>query len=145
MWAFLNSGQDSTNILQGAIKMFPEFFYIDRSVHHEFVQPGQSGTVQMLQRKRRNKWQAGGDTGSCITIPQRATHRLLRRHPTTVLSGISLFPALKTGLAQGHAMQITESNATAELCKIPKEAFRRNFQQWQDRWSKCVPKDLFRR
>ena len=27
---------------------------------------------------------------------------------------------------------------TAELGKIPKEAFRRCFQQWQDGWSKCV-------
>jgi hypothetical protein len=26
--------------------------------------------------------------------------------------------------------------ATTELQKIPKEAFRRCFQQWQDRWSK---------
>jgi hypothetical protein len=30
-----------------------------------------------------------------------------------------------------------KSNATAELQKIPKEAFRRGLQQWQDRWSKC--------
>jgi len=30
------------------------------------------------------------------------------------------------------------SNATIELREIPKEAFRRCFQQWQDRWSKCV-------
>jgi hypothetical protein len=29
-------------------------------------------------------------------------------------------------------------NAAAELRKIPKEAFRRCFQQWQDRWSMCV-------
>ncbi|KDR15316.1 hypothetical protein L798_10885 [Zootermopsis nevadensis] len=30
------------------------------------------------------------------------------------------------------------SNATADLRKIPNEAFRRCFQKWQDRWSKCV-------
>jgi hypothetical protein len=35
-------------------------------------------------------------------------------------------------------MEDNEWNATAELQKIPKEAFRRYFQQWQDRWSKCV-------
>jgi hypothetical protein len=29
-------------------------------------------------------------------------------------------------------------NAMAELRKIPKESFHRCFQQWQDRWSKCV-------
>jgi hypothetical protein len=27
-----------------------------------------------------------------------------------------------------------KSNATVELQKIPKEALRRCFQQWQDRW-----------
>jgi hypothetical protein len=35
-------------------------------------------------------------------------------------------------------MEDIEWNATAELQKIPTEAFRRSFQQWQDRWSKCV-------
>jgi len=44
-------------------------------------------------------------------------------------------------MPQGDAfrtMEDTESNATAELRKIPKEAFRQCIQQWQDRWSKCV-------
>jgi len=38
-------------------------------------------------------------------------------------------------------MEDIESNATAELRKIPKEAFRQCIQQWQDRWSKfvCAP------
>jgi len=35
-------------------------------------------------------------------------------------------------------MEDIKWNATVELQKIPKEAFRRFFQQWQDRWSKCV-------
>jgi hypothetical protein len=35
-------------------------------------------------------------------------------------------------------MEDMKSNATAELRKIPKEAFRWYFQQWQGRWSKCV-------
>jgi hypothetical protein len=35
-------------------------------------------------------------------------------------------------------MEDIKSNATAKLRKIPKEAFHRCFQQWQDRWSKCV-------
>jgi hypothetical protein len=32
-------------------------------------------------------------------------------------------------------MEDIKSTATAELWKIPKEEFRRCFQQWQDRWS----------
>jgi len=35
-------------------------------------------------------------------------------------------------------MEDIESNAMAELRKIPKEAFRQCIQQWKDRWSKCV-------
>ena len=35
-------------------------------------------------------------------------------------------------------MEDIKSNATAELRKIPNEAFRQFFQQRQDRWSKCV-------
>jgi hypothetical protein len=31
-----------------------------------------------------------------------------------------------------------KSSAMAKLCRIPEEAFRRCFQQWQYRWSKCV-------
>ena len=31
-----------------------------------------------------------------------------------------------------------QRSATAELRRIPKEAFHRCFQQWQDRWSKFV-------
>jgi hypothetical protein len=40
--------------------------------------------------------------------------------------------------ARFATMKDIEWNATAELKKIPKEAFHRCFQQWQDRWSKCV-------
>ena len=35
-------------------------------------------------------------------------------------------------------MEDIKSKVTAELRKISEEAFRRYFQQWQDRWSKCV-------
>jgi hypothetical protein len=36
------------------------------------------------------------------------------------------------------SMEDIKSNAMAELRNIPKEAFHRCFQQWQDRWSPCV-------
>ena len=56
-----------------------------------------------------------------------------------------LFPTLEMGLIgmRFTTMEDIKSKATAELQKIPKEAFRRWFQQWQDRWSKyvCVRKD----
>jgi hypothetical protein len=51
-----------------------------------------------------------------------------------------LFPTLKVGFkgTPFATMEEIKSNATAKLRKVPKEAFRRCFQQWQDRWSKCV-------
>ena len=66
-------------------------------------------------------------------------------HPTTVLSGsrykwLSVVPYSENG-PQGDAfrtMEDIESGATAELRKIPKEAFHQWIQKWQDRWSKCV-------
>jgi hypothetical protein len=45
--------------LRGVVKKFPEFFDTDGLVHHVSVPPGQSVTVQVLQRKRHDKWQAG--------------------------------------------------------------------------------------
>jgi hypothetical protein len=44
------------------------------------------------------------------------------------------------GLKGAHctSMEDIKWNATDEHRKIPKEAFCRCFQQWQDRWSKCV-------
>jgi len=60
--------------------------------------------------------------------------------PDLAPSDFWLFPTLKMGLkgARFATMEDIKSNATVELQKIPKEAFRRCFQQWQDRWSKCV-------
>jgi hypothetical protein len=60
--------------------------------------------------------------------------------PDLAPSDFWLFPTLKMGLkgARFATIEDIKSNATAKLRKIPKEAFRQCFQQWQDRWSKCV-------
>jgi hypothetical protein len=60
--------------------------------------------------------------------------------PDLALSDFWLFPTLKMGLKRTRfaTVQDIKWNAMAELWKIPKEAFRRCFQQWQDRWSKSV-------
>jgi len=60
--------------------------------------------------------------------------------PHLAPSDFWLFPTLKMGL-KGTRFATTEdikSNATAELQNNTKEAFRRCFQQWQDRWIKCM-------
>ena len=51
-----------------------------------------------------------------------------------------LFPKLKMPL-KGTRFESREDimrNATAQLDMIPQEAFQKCFQQWQDRWKKCV-------
>ena len=60
--------------------------------------------------------------------------------PDLAPSDFWLFPNLKMGLKGPRfaTMEDIEWNATAELREIPKDVFRRCFQQWQDRWSKCV-------
>jgi hypothetical protein len=60
--------------------------------------------------------------------------------PDLAPSDFWLFPTLKMGLKGMRFATIEDikSNATAELRMVPKEAFHRCFQQWQDRWSKCV-------
>jgi len=58
--------------------------------------------------------------------------------PDLALSDFCLFPTLKMKGMRIATMEDTNSNATAKLRKIPKEAFCWSFQQWQDRWSKCV-------
>jgi hypothetical protein len=60
--------------------------------------------------------------------------------PDLAASDFWLFPTLKMGL-KGTRFTTTEDiklNTTAELRKLPKEAFRRCSQQWQHQWSKCV-------
>ena len=60
--------------------------------------------------------------------------------PDLAPSDFWLFPTLEMGLkgTRFATMEDIESNATAELRKIPKEVFRRCFQQWQDQRSKCA-------
>jgi len=51
-----------------------------------------------------------------------------------------LFPRLKK-ILKGHRFEATEDitrNSTKTLLDIPKEEFAKCFQQWQQRWAKCV-------
>ena len=88
-------------------------------------------------------WRAEPHITCCAAISRREMH--FCHHPTTVLSRsrsewLSAVPYYEN-VPQGDAfrtMEDIESNAMAELRKIPKEASRQCIQQWQDWWSKCV-------
>jgi hypothetical protein len=53
---------------------------------------------------------------------------------------IFLFPKVKTTL-KGRRFQITQKiqeNAIRELRAITESAFRESFQQWKQRWERCI-------
>jgi hypothetical protein len=108
--------------IRGAVKKFPELFYIDSLVPYEFIPPGQcywSFKPSSLAEEAVRQV-AGRDSDFCVTIRHQATHRLLRHHPTTVLSGspsqwLLAVPYSEDG-PQGD-MEGIEPNATAELWK----------------------------
>ena len=140
------------------------FFDIDGVVHHEFVPPGQTVNghfyVQVLQRlcvvvrrKRREKWQGewflhhdNAPIHTSFVVQQFLAEESILViiqppcSPDLAPSDFWLFPTLKMGLkgTRFATMEDIKSNETTELRKIPKEAFRRGLQQWQNRWSKCV-------
>jgi transposase len=51
-----------------------------------------------------------------------------------------LFPKLKRPLkgSRFDSREIIMQNATKELRSLPEEAFQKCFQQWKERWAKCV-------
>jgi len=144
--------------------MLIAFVEIDDVVHHEFVPPGQTVRghfyVQVLQRwrdadrrKQRDKWQGewflhhdNAPRRTSLVVQQFLTEKSIPviiqppYSPDLAPSDFWLLPTLKTGLkgTRFATMEDIISSATAELRKTPKEAFRRCFQQWQDRRSKCV-------
>jgi len=60
--------------------------------------------------------------------------------PDLALYDFFLFPRLKKVLKR-HQFEATEDikqNSMKTLLDIPKEEFTKCFQQWQQRWAKCV-------
>ena len=135
--------------------MLIAFFDIDCVVHHEFVLPGQTANghfyVQVLQRlrdavrrKRRDKWQGewflhhdNASSHTSLVVQQFLADKSIPvitqspYSPDLAPSDFWLFPTQKMGLKGKRfaTMEDIKSNATAELRRIPKEAFHRCFQQ----------------
>jgi hypothetical protein len=71
-------------------KKLPESFDIDDLVHHEFVPSllrARFAEVARCSSEEAARQVAGRDSGFCITITHRATHRLLCHHPATAPTG----------------------------------------------------------
>ena len=141
--------------IQGKVILIT-FFDIDGVVHHEFVLPGHTLDVhfyvQVLQslhdavwRKWHAKWQGewflhhnNAPSHTLLVVQQFLAEEsipVITQPPYSkdlAPSDFWLFPTLKMGL-KGMCfttMEDIKSNVTAELQRIPKEAFHWCFQQW---------------
>jgi len=105
-------------------------------------------------RKRLEKWQEGDWILHHDNAPTHTSHlvqEFLAKHgtaqfqqppysPDLVPCDFFLFPRLKKVL-KGHRFEATEDikqNSTKTQLDIPKKEFKKCFQQWQQRWAKCV-------
>jgi len=109
---------------------------------------------ESVHQKRLEKWRDGDWILHHDNAPAHTSHLLqqfLAKHGTAQLQQLPyspdlapcdffLFPRLKKVL-KGHrfeAMEDIKRNSMKTLLDIPKEEFAKCFQQWQQRWVKCV-------
>ena len=140
-------------------------FFDSEGIVHEYTPDGQTINkefyLEVLQRLRESvhwKWPEKWWDGDWIlhhdNAPAHTSHlvqQFLAKHGTAQLQQLPyspdlapcdffLFPRLKKVL-KGHRFEATEDikrNSTKTLLDIPKEEFEKCFQQWQQRWAKCV-------
>lgn len=145
--------------------MLTVFFDSQGVVHHEYAPPNQTITKEYylevlrhlrdaVRRKRPNLWKSGMWKLHQDNAPAHSSQLVqtfLAKHSIPVVRQAPyspdmapcdfwLFPKLKMPL-KGTRFESRDDimrNTTMELNSIPKEAFKRCFQQWYDRWDKCV-------
>jgi len=145
--------------------IFIVFFDLEGIVHYKYVPQGQTVNQQFylrvlkrlrlaLSRKRPQKRAAGSCALHHDNAPAHTAHSIqvfLGDHgipvvqqppysPDMASCDFWLFPQLKTVL-KGKRFEDIDSikkNATSTLNTIPKDSFKKCFQQWQDRWKQCV-------
>ena len=141
------------------------FFDSSGVLHHEYAPQGQTVTKEYyegvlcrlrnaVRRKRPDLWAAKSWQLHHDNAPAHSSHliqRFLVKHniplvrqapysPDMAPCDFWLFPKLKIPL-KGKRFESREDimrNATDLLNMVPQEAFQKCFQQWQDRWKKCV-------
>jgi len=145
--------------------MLLSFFDSEGIIHHEYAPDGQTINkefyLEVLRRlresvcrKRPEEWRDGDWILHHDNAPAHTSHivqQFLAKHGTAQLQqppyssdlapcDFFLFPRLKKVL-KGHRFETTEDikrNSTKTLLDIPKAEFAKRFQQWQQRWARCV-------
>ena len=131
------------------------FFDSKGIIHHEYAPDGQTINKEFyvevfrllgetVRRKRLDHDNVPAHTSHLVQVflAKHATVQLQQPPYSPVLAPCDffLFPRLKKVL-KGHRFEATEDirrNSTKTLLDIPKEKFAKCFQQWQQRWAKCV-------
>ena len=145
--------------------MLLTFFDSEGIIHHEYAPDGQTINKEFylevlrhlsesVRRKWREKWRDGNWILHHDNVPAHTSHlvqQFLAKHGTAQLQqppyspdlvpcDFFLFPRLKK-VMKGHRFEATKDikrNSTKTLSDIPKEEFAKCFQQWQQRWAKCI-------
>ena len=152
--------------VRSAVKVMLTVFFDCRGVvHHEFAPRNQTINKEYyrevlrrlrdaVRRKRPDLWQAGTWKLHQDNAPAHSSQLVqtfLAKHgipvvrqapysPDMAPCDFWLFSKLKMPL-KGTRFESREdimTNTTAELKAIPKDAFQKCFQQWCDRWERCV-------
>ena len=152
--------------MRSNVKVMLTVFFDSRGmVYHEYAPQGQNITKEYylevirrlrdaVRRKQLHLWATGTWQLHHDIAPAHSSHLIqtfLAKHniplvrqapysPDMAPCDFWLFPKLKMPL-KGTRFESPEDimrSATAQLYSIPKEAFLKCFQQWRDRWEKCV-------
>jgi histone-lysine N-methyltransferase SETMAR len=148
--------------------MLTVFFDQEGIVHHEYAPQGQTITkeyyVQVLThlrdavRRKRPQLHAAGDwLLHHDNAPAHASHlvqQFLAKHqipqvnqppysPDLAPCDFFLFPKVKLTLkgSRFDDVDTIKMNATQQLHSVEKNDFQKCFQQWQERWTKCIVSD----
>jgi transposase len=155
-----------TQRVQSKVKvLLTVFFDYHGIVHHSYAPAGQIINKEYylevirhlrdaVQRKRLDlwasrNWQLHHDNApahssqliqSFLAKPNISVVRQAPYSPDMAPCDFWLFPRLKTPLKDSclDSREDIMRNVTKELRSLPEEAFQKCFQQWKERWAKCV-------
>jgi transposase len=162
---FIPKAQKAQRVRSKVKVLLTVFFDYRRIVHHSYAPAGRTINKEYylevirhlrdaVRRKKPDLWASRNWQLHHDNAPAHSSHLIqsfLAKHGIPVVRqapyspgmapcDIWLFPKLKRPL-KGSRFDSREDimrNATKELRSLPEAAFQKCFQQWKERWAKCV-------